>query len=264
MMKKFFYILILASFFSAGCASAPYIRSDVFIEREGVKSIYVMPIVSEITIDSDAAISKEDLQRGVRDAVEHSKKVLLDEFTKRGYSVEGYSKNFYELDQNNKQDSLVREAVFEFLKPAAASQNYEGQIVAEVLSQLITTAKITVSDDQGNKKTIDQGEKQAVNETKKEEEIDHLVKKVLAMNSVIPEGVDTVLFVKVESFIAPRGWFNQLSEKSNINFELKMVSLPKEKIIFSYKNSQEKSDILDTKSFLGSLKQVLAKIPVKL
>ena len=46
--------------------------------------------------------------------------------------------------------------------------------------------------------------------------------------------------------------------------DAKMVSLPKEKIIFSYKNSQEKSDILDTKSFLGSLKQVLAKIPVKL
>ncbi len=263
MKLKIGYILLFLLCGLTGCTSMPYVRSDVFLDNEAVRSIYVLPIAPEITLDSKFDISREELRSQLNLALEQIKKIIYDEFSKRGYSIAGYSKNFNELDKNNAEDNLIREVVFEFLEPASKpnQQNIESQIIGEIFTQILASGKITAKDEEDGEKTVKQEKKQ---NQQPEEKVDPLVKKVLAAKKLIPEGIDTVLLVKIESFIAPRGWWKKLTEESRVSIFMTMVSLPEQKIIFSYIHSQGKSDILDAKSLESAIEAVLERIPVKL
>lgn len=267
MKSKCVIFLLLLCLTIFGCTSVPYVRSDAFLDQGKVQSIYVMPVAYEITLDSDFEISREELRGQLTAVPGQIKKVIFEEFSKRGYTVAGYSKDFSQLDKRNPDDQLIRNVVFEFLEPTAPPrQNLESQIMEEVILGLIKSAEISVTDENGQKRILDQKEEAKSNEdkTKEQEPLDPLIEKVLAAQSLFPEDIDTVILLKVESFMAPRGWWNKLTEESTMTVSLTMVSLPEKKTIFSYTSRRERSDLLDNLSVKEALKDVLERVPVKL
>ena len=257
-MKKFLYLIFIVGLIS-GCASGPYVRSDVFIDTKAVKSIYIMPIVTEVTIDSDLQMSQNELQGQLNESKTKIRELLDIELMKRGYSIGGYSKEFNELDENVQDDRLVRATIQEFLHPSGSAQSDAGsQLIKTFLEQAIFSGELTITDEEGNKRKITKEDIQSTTT-----EVDPLISKTLAAKEVFPSKTDTVFYLYVKSYIAKRGLWSSLTENSSVTISVEMINIKEEKVIFAYRTNQSKSDLLYWKSFKESLTGVLDQIPVK-
>ncbi|MGE0266997.1 MAG: hypothetical protein AB7S78_00895 [Candidatus Omnitrophota bacterium] len=254
-----FGLLIL----TAGCASGPYMRSDVFLDHQMVKSIYIMPVVTEVTIDSGLKITASDLRERLMDTKIRISVLLKDELSKRGYGVKAYEKEFSALDSNVAEDQLVKSAVQEFLHPSGSinqTNDAGAAIVQSLIESIFASGNMTVTDKHGKKIELLQPAVQSSGP----KEPDPLITKTLEARSLIPPDVDTVMYIYIKSYIAKRGLFYSITENSFADVEIKMISLPKGEIIFSDKEGEVKTDILDWKSFKDNIANILARIPVKL
>jgi len=254
-MKKILIVIFLVLFL-AGCSTVPYIRSDVFVDPQAVNSVYVMPIVTEVTLDVGYDISRENLTAMIKESKENIKNMLQEEFTKRGYKIAGYSQEFQSLDSENESDQLAILAIKEFLHPTGIDSDEDSG--KEFFKLLF--GNMGVKDANGNIKTL----KELNKDDEKDEKPSPLVLRTIDMKPVIPKNIDTVMYLEVKSFIARRGLWKSLQEKSTVTVIMKMVGVTEEKIVFSYTASQKNSDILDWQSFKKIFADVINKIPVKL
>ncbi|MFH1776906.1 MAG: hypothetical protein ABH952_05040 [Candidatus Omnitrophota bacterium] len=257
-MKKIF-LLILIAIFLAGCATMPYVylRSDVFADSKTVSSIYIMPVVIEVKVDSQFSIKQNKLQDYLYKKENMINEFVALEFEKRGYKIVRQNKKYRELDLDNQNDKIVKLALQEFL--ASPTKTYSDDL--DVFLKTIIAGERILTDKAGNEKKVD-FKKVMEQEEKKGDE--PLVKQTLKMKDVIPEFIDTVLYIEIESFIANRGLFNRLQEKSTATVKMKLVSLKEEKVIFSYGEERHKRDIFHGKSFRNVLIDMLEKIPIKI
>lgn len=258
--KSFIFAVLLSTVLVGGCANNPYVRSDIFVDPHSVRNIYIMPVVTEVTVDSSFEISREKLQIDIREAKEKIKHTLKSELAKRGYAVGGYSKEFHKLDKNKHSDNLIRAGVEEFLHSKGSDLDGPAEALIEaLLKEVFLKGDFTVTDQDGNKRKIKKEEMEKITES-----IDSLVARTLDAKEVFPENIDTVLYMEIKSFIAKRGLWKSLQEKSTVNIRLKLINISKKKIVFSYQTSHGRSDILHWRSFEKALTEALDKIPVKL
>lgn len=235
------FIAVFLVLLLAGCAETSYVRSSAFIDADLIKSIYIMPIAEEITIDSDLKTPADKLQTQLKEARQLAKDIIREQFEKRGYLVSGYSKDFSNLDKNDPQDELIRQAIFEFLtpskiKPAASDQDKEEKDII----RLFLESSATQIDEQS------------------------LVDKTIACFAIFPQDTDTVMFIKIRSHIAKKTFWNSNKEDNTLRISIKMLSLSKKEPVLSYSRSYESQNILDKKQLESALKDILKNIPVKL
>ena len=254
-MKKFIFLSIL-SIVMSGCVSTPYVRSDIFLDAQVVKSIYLMPIVTEATIDSDMRLTHQRLQLKVDTSQKKIKEFLHTQLVKKGYGVGEYSKKFNDLDSRNNNDRKIKDAIRKFLNPS----DRKGNTMEDVIKYFLEHATITNTDDEGNTKIIKKG----VQDQDTEESIDPLISKTLAVQEFLPPDTDTVLYLHIKSHIAKRGFLNSLTDDSSVYIKMKLISISEKEIIFSGRTNRGKSDVLHWKSLRNSLMSVLDQIPVKL
>ena len=242
-MNKSKAILMSVLVFCSGCANSSYIRSDVFLNSDSVKHLYIMPIASEIKIDSKFNTSKENLRAEISDSIALALKTFQDEFAKRGYEVEVYPKSFAYLDKNNADENCLRAAIFQFMKPTAATSLFNVQSKRQT--------------DQS--KSYDVGVKNF-----SPEDYDPLVTKTLACKPVFSPQTDAIIYSSLKSNIAPRGMFGGLKEDSILELNLKIIDLSGKEIIYSYTKSFLESDILSKAKVVEAVKDFLKEVPVRL
>ena len=193
-------LIVMGMFFLSGCSCAPYIRSDVFIDTQAVSNVYVMPVLTEVTMDTDYAPGKDDLNSTVRTVKDKVKSMVREEFEKRGYRIVGYSKDYQALDLDSKNDEAVRLAVKEFLKEA--DMGTDSGLNAVLL-------KLFLDKNGGGKE--DEGKKEGASEAKTDEGKESpgsLVVKTLGVRNALPADTDTVMYLEMKM------WFNCPREAS--------------------------------------------------
>ncbi|MBZ0166228.1 MAG: hypothetical protein K8I00_05420 [Candidatus Omnitrophica bacterium] len=246
-----------------GCASGQIVRSDILLDREMSRSIYVMPVVFEVTLDGNQKLTAVQLREQLGRSKHRVMQLLVDELTKRGYDVATYGKGYSDLDYTIPADYRMKEALKEYLHPTNKSENFGDSgsgIVESMLRAIFSSADITVSDRDGNKGKIQT--KQAV--AKGPPGPDPLMMKIKQLDGIIPSRYDTVLFVHIRSHIAKRGLFYNLREESTGRVDMTMINYMKEEYIFKDTQREVKTDILHWKSFKDNVANVLARIPLKL
>lgn len=263
-LRKYIWVVLipLLSVFSA-CSTGPYLRTDVFLDNQMVKSIYIMPVVTEVTIDSGLKVKAAELREKLMETKIRISALLKDELSKRGYGVTGYDKEFSALDSDVHADQLMKSAVQEFLHPTGltgGSSDTGTEIVRSLIESIFSSGNMTVTDKHGKKIELIPADRKP-SELK---ETPPLVTKTLEAQSLMPKDVDTVMYIYIKSYIARRGLFYSITENSFADVEIKIISLPKGEIIFSDKEGEVKTDILDWKSFKDNIANILARIPVKL
>ncbi len=242
-MKKARILLAGVLFFCSGCAGSSYIRSDVFLNVDSVKHLYIMPIATEVKIDSKFEITKEQLREGINDSLTAALKTFHDEFYKRGYEVEFYPKPFAHLDKNDANENCIRKAIFQFMKPQT------------------TTSLFSVQ----SKKQSDQSKFYEVGvKNFSPEDYDPLVTKTLACSTAFSSASDTVIYSSLKSNIAARALFGGLKEDSVLELNLKIIDLTSKEIIYSYGKSFSESDVLSKKKVIQAIKDFLKEVPVRL
>ena len=249
-------------FVMVGCSAGPYVRTDIFMDSQMVKSIYIMPVVTEVTIDSGLKMTADDLREQLLETKIRISTLLKNELSKRGYGVKGYEKEFSALDSALPADQLIKSAVQEFLRPAGPGSgpgDAGAVIVQSLIESIFTSGTVTVTDKHGKKFELNQ----PVEKIETPQEPDPLIAKTLEAQSLFPPEVDTVMYIYIKSYIAKRGLFYSITENSFADVEIRMVSLLKKEIIFADREGEVKTDILDWKSFKDNIANILARIPVK-
>lgn len=235
----FLSILILCS----GCASSSYIRSDVFLDSDSVQHLYIMPIASEVKIDSKVEISKEKLRQDINDSLSEALKTFQDEFSRRGYEVDVHPKAFVQLDKNHADENCLREAIFQFMRPKTTAPLLHVQ----------------------TRKQLDQSQSYEVGVRNfSPEDYDPLVSKTSACTTAFSPQADTIIYSSLKSIIAPRGVFGGLKEDSTLTLNLKIIDLAHKEIIYSYEKTFSASDILSKKHVAQAVKDFLKEVPVRL
>lgn len=246
-------------FIILGCSTGPYVRTDIFMDSQMVKSIYIMPVVTEVTIDSGLKIPANDLREQIMETKIRISSLLKDELLKRGYGVKGYEKEFSALDSTIPEDQLVKSAVQEFLRPLHNPDENGAEVVQSLIESIFASGKVTMTDKHGKRFELEQPTDEAV----VPQGPDPLITKTLEAKSLIPSDVDTVMYIYIKSYIAKRGLFYSITENSFADVEIKMINLQKGEVIFADKEGEVKTDILDWKSFKDNIANILARIPVK-
>ena len=100
---------------AGGCATGPYVRSDVFLDAQKVRSIFVMPVVTEVTLDAGCTLDRAKLERRLALSRVKVKEVVAAELTRRGYAVAGFSKDFQDLRDDVPLERALRDAVRTYL-----------------------------------------------------------------------------------------------------------------------------------------------------
>ena len=176
-------LVLLLILTMGGCVSGPYVRSDIFVDAQAVKSIYLMPTVMEVTIGSDMRLTHQELQLKLDSSYEKIEEFLRAQLAKKGYQVEGYGKKFNDLDMQDSNDRKIKEAIQKFLNPS----NWTGKGMEDIIKYFLKHATITTKDDDGNAKII---KEEAQDE---EEPVETLATKTLAVKEIFHPDTDTVL-----------------------------------------------------------------------
>lgn len=262
-MKKNLALPVILLLFTAGCARGPYVylRSDIFADSKTVKSVYIMPVVTEITVDSQFDIDQRKFQKYLQERESKIDALIASEFSKRGYACELHHKKYRDLDENDANDRLIKSAVQEFLASSAKtySDDFEFFLKSIILEKNFL-GELTITDKDGNKRKVNL--KEAIEtEEKKEEEL--LVSRTLDARNLLPGSIDTVSYIKIKSNVAKRGFIGSLREESTVIVTMKLVNLKEERVVFSYGEKQYKRDIYHWKTFEKVLAGALEKIPLK-
>lgn len=249
-------LLVLA----VGCAPVAFVQSDAFLDSSAVKSIHIMPLVFEITLDSAVTTPRADLQAGLRETRRNIGETLEHELLRRGYSISGHSEAYHQLDGQRHTDALLRAAVREFVRHHGRYTEDGADLFGDAFAHALRNVETAAVDEHGNPVKVKPlgGRKDA------RPQVDPLVTKTLAAAEALADGTDTALFLEMKSFIAPRRWFGRLREDSTLKVRVQLVSIREKKVIFTYGPSYSGADILHWRSVQRALGAVLARIPVKL
>ena len=245
-MAKPIVLAIAATILISGCATGPYIRSDVFLDPTKVHALFVMPIATEVTLDVNCTVDRQRLTTRLETGRARIREVLARELGRRGYVIAAFAKDFGELREDVPQEPVLRNAVLASVNPGAAVAPVSREELAGVITALLADGK-------------DGARSTAMDRTQRP-----LVSRSLEARGSYPQETDSILYLFVKSHMAAHGFFGNLTERSTLSVTLKLVSLREQQVIFSASEQFTKADLLNATSLERSVGTVVAEIPVKI
>ncbi|MCP4260819.1 MAG: hypothetical protein GY774_25325 [Planctomycetes bacterium] len=244
-MKTNHIVLILITIISLGCESSPYVRSDVFLDSHQINGLFVMPIVTELTIGPDFSKLREEMRQQLSESRAIIRQVTSSELQRRGYSLTGFSEDYHDLSDDISEQKALRESVRAYINPSSGSGDFKqlSAILSTILSDSQEALQVALKDG------VDS-----------EEEPNNIT----SYKDYYPEGTDTVLFLFIKSYAAKRSLFGGLTYESTLSAKLQLVRADDGAIILSHRQEFHQVDILDKKSTERAIQHLYSQIPVKL
>ncbi len=218
-----------------------------------------MPIFTEVTIDSGLKISSSELNDRLMNTKIRINALLKYELAKRGYGVKEFEKEFSDLNNEIPNDEIIKNAVLEFVSQASQT-THQGKSTQPLVNSLFPSENLIIDDSNGKKIELISGEFGA----SKKKNVNALVAKTLDAKNLFPAEIDTIMYIYIKSYVAKRGISYSITDNSFTDVEIKIINLTKEEVVFSDKEGEVKTDILDWTSFKDNIANVLVRIPAKL
>ena len=244
-IKRIFCIIVLACFMS-GCANYSYIRSDIILDRSKVSNIYMMPIIESVQIDG-VYLQKNQRKNYIHSKVIQSIGMLYDyienNLTQKGYNIKVDRRRFVDLeDKENEQD--MRDSILS----ATNSVMYDDFdfTVSGNAEQGLFTNLLKLTKEPGVKSS------------------DILINKTIKCFQKLKIDANTVMYFYVETYIAKRFLGIWIREESYLTYKIDMVSLKEQEVIFSFKRTYEKTDLLSRRKMMVALDDILTHVPMRL
>jgi hypothetical protein len=199
-------------------------KKDQFPEPSYSNTVFLMPMILDITVDPVIDISRKKLQDDISRSLDIIKTTLKQELERRGYYLIVTQERESDLSLSNDSDIVVKNALNDFRSLAPHIYDKIQHTLPQAINEMI-------SNDPTGK-------------------------------SFHPNTIHNVLFLQVESHIAKDKAFGESESEAVLKVRVELVDIRQSEIINYKQRSLRGESILSTSELKELLTSLLASIPV--